>query len=483
MLFNSVPFLVFFLVVSASYFICPARWRWALLLVASYFFYCQWGLEYALLIVVSTAIDYVAAAMMKGKKTKNERRPWLYASIAGNLGLLFFFKYYDWFNANLTAAAGAQILPFSHVLLPVGISFYTLQSLGYTIDVYRGRIEPEEEIGIFATYVAYFPQLVAGPIERAKNLIPQLTAARGFDPRWVSSGLKLMAWGMFKKVCVADRLGPYTRAAFEGDPVSFTGPVYAVATILFCLQVYCDFSAYSDIAIGAAEVMGVRLTENFRRPFFARNIQELWGRWHITLVGWLQDYIYQPLAHASRRATTFRKQLNILIVFLVTGLWHGADWKFVAWGGVNGLFVMGHVSSLRLRRRLLDACGADRVPRVHAVVSALFTFSLFCLGSVFFAAKDLEAALAIYARLPTGWYDLSAVPRALLSEGPMNLLLCSVGVAVLLAGDALQEWTGSVRGWLSARSPWLRWSLYYGLILWIVLFGVFEREEFVYFQF
>lgn len=483
MLFNSAPFLVFFATVVALYFLCPARWRWALLLVASYYFYSQWGIKYALLIIVSTAIDYVAAAMMKGKKTKKERRPWLYASIAGNLALLFFFKYYDWFNANLTAAAGTQILPFSNVLLPVGISFYTLQSLGYTIDVYRGRIEPEEEIGIFATYVAYFPQLVAGPIERAKNLIPQLTTARRFDPRMAASGLKLMAWGMFKKVCIADRLAPYTQNIFEADPSTFSGPVYAVATILFCFQVYCDFSAYSDIAIGAAEVMGVRLMENFRRPFFARNIQDLWGRWHISLVGWLQDYIYQPLAHASRRASSLRRRLNVVIVFLITGLWHGADWKFVAWGGINGLFVATHAASLPLRRRILVAMAADRAPRLHALASVLFTFCLFCLGAVFFVAKDVDAAVGIYARLPTGWGDLSGVRAVLLSEGPMNLLLSIAGLAVLLIVDALQEWTHGVRAWLSTRSSWLRWSVYYGLILWILLFGVFEREEFVYFQF
>ncbi len=256
-----------------------------------------------------------------------------------------------------------------------------------------------------------------------------------------------------------------------------------LSAAFFCLQVYCDFSGYSDIACGSAQVMGVRLMENFRRPFFSRSIEELWRRWHMSLVGWINDYVYQPIAYAARRASSARKQLNVVFVFLVTGLWHGASWKFVAWGGLNGLMVVAHVVSLPVRRRTIEVLRLDRIPRLHAAFSIAFTFMLFSLGSVFFAAKDFTSAAAIFRGLPFGWGDLAGLKSALLGGGASNLLLLAGGIAILMAGDILQEKTGGVRLWLSSRPGWVRWSLYYGLVLWIVLFGVFEREEFVYFQF
>jgi alginate O-acetyltransferase complex protein AlgI len=483
MLFNSVPFLIFFPIVVTAYFLCPFRWRWLLIIVASYYFYMQWEPKYAVLIVISTILDYVATTMMKGKKSKEEKRPWLWLSIVGNLGMLFFFKYYNWVNSIVVDLSGRQILPFSQLLLPVGISFYTFQSLSYTIDVYRGRMEPEPKLRNFAAIVIYFPQLVAGPIERAKTLLPQLKIERRFDYERVTSGLKLMAWGMFKKVCIADRLAPYTKVVFAGDPELFNGSSLTLAAVLFCVQVYCDFSGYSDLAIGSAHVMGFHLMDNFKRPFFSRNIEELWSRWHMSLVSWLKDYVYQPLAYQARRASQFKKQLIVVFVFFVTGLWHGASLKFIAWGVVNGLFMVAHVTSLPLRRRVIAALSLEKVPRLHAAISIAFTFSLFSLGSIFFAAKSFSAALAIFGRLFTGWSDVASLKSWLLFDGSTNMLLAAAGIAILLIVDLLQEKTGGVRAWVATRPWWQRWSLYYGLVLWIVLFGVFEREEFVYFQF
>jgi D-alanyl-lipoteichoic acid acyltransferase DltB (MBOAT superfamily) len=483
MLFNSVPFLIFFPIVVGIYFIVPHRARWMWLLIASYYFYMQWEPKYALLIVAATSLDYLATMMMRKKPDKKDRLPWLWVSITGNCGMLFFFKYYNWFNDNLIALTGKELLPFQHLLLPVGISFYTFQSLSYSIDVYRGKVEAEQHPGIFATFVVYWPQLVAGPIDRAKSLIPQIRADHKFDYRMAVDGMILMAWGMFKKTCVADRLAPYTKSIFQGDPESFTGTSLLLGTILFCVQVYCDFSGYSDIALGSAQVMGVRLVENFRRPFFSKNIEELWRRWHMSLVGWFNEYIYQPLAYSARRASMFRKQLNVLIVFLITGLWHGASWKFVAWGGLNGLFVIGHVVSLPLRRKAIATLGLEKVPRLHAAVSMLFTFTLFSLGSVFFSAKDFTAAVKIFARMPFDWGDVARTKAWMMLDGSTNLLLAILGIGILLIGDVMQEKTGGVRKWLAVRPAWVRWPLYFGLVLWIVLFGVFEREEFVYFQF
>src|SRR5688500_252898 len=304
MLFNSVPFLIFFPIVIAIFFLVPYRARWLWLLITSYWFYMQWKAEYALLILGATCLDYLATMMMRKKATKKERLPWLWVSITGNCGMLFFFKYYNWFNDNLIAILGREVLPFQSMLLPVGISFYTFQSLSYSIDVYRGKVEAETHPGVFASFVVYWPQLVAGPIDRAKSLIPQIKQSFEFDYKSATFGLQLMAWGMFKKVCVADRLAPYTKAIFQGDPESFSGSALLLGTILFCVQVYCDFSGYSDIALGSAQVMGVKLVENFRRPFFSKNIEELWRRWHMSLVGWFNEYIYQPLAYNADRKST-----------------------------------------------------------------------------------------------------------------------------------------------------------------------------------
>lgn len=485
MLFNSFEFLVFFPTVVTLYFLAPFRLRWLLLLVASYVFYMAWIPEYVFLIVFSTLVDYLACRTMGTKATKAERRPYMWGSVFVNLGMLFFFKYYNWFNENLTTLAGAEMLPISHLLLPMGISFYTLQTMSYTIDVYRGRLKPEKHLGVFALYVSFFPQLVAGPIERAPNLLHQFYERHQFDYVRITSGLRLMAWGMFKKVVVADRLAIFTRTVYY-EPQSQSSIALAVGTVLFGFQLYCDFSGYSDIAIGVAKIMGFDLMENFKRPYFSKNIEELWGkRWHISLTSWIKDYVYNPLAFMARRGSQFRKHSNIMIIFLITGLWHGAAWRFVVWGIINGFYVLAHVLSAPLRSRVVKATGLDKVPRVHAALGITFTFLLFVIGSVPFLARDMNDAWYILTHMFDDW-SLTAIQafyhHVSYAVGKAHFALGLIGIAILFTVEVFQEHL-RIREYLARKPMWMRWSLTYGIILYIALFGVFQRDQFIYFQF
>ncbi|CAN5908465.1 hypothetical protein BH23GEM7_BH23GEM7_20090 [soil metagenome] len=358
MLFNSLQFLFFFPVVVALYFATPHRFRWTLLLAASYYFYACWKPEYLLLIIASTLVDYGAALGMGAAATQARRKAFLALSLGSNLGLLFAFKYFNFFNESARALFDQFNLfygvPAFDVLLPVGISFYTFQTLSYTIDVYRGQREPERHLGIFALYVSFFPQLVAGPIERSTRLLPQFFEKHEFSADRVSSGLRLILWGFFKKIVIADRLAIYVNEVY-GNPAGFDGPTLLLATYFFAFQIYCDFSAYSDIAIGAARVMGFELMQNFRRPYFARSIHEFWQRWHISLSTWFRDYVYIPLG--GNRVPFWRWYVNLFAVFLVSGLWHGANWTFVVWGGLHGFYLVFSLMTRNVRDRGWEALG------------------------------------------------------------------------------------------------------------------------------
>ena len=332
MLFHSFAYFTFFPCVVALYFAIPPRHRWALLLAASYYFYAAWKPEYLLLIVASTLVDYLVGLGLGRHREPRVRRWLLAASLILNLGLLGVFKYADFFGQSLAGLAralgGGRNIPALNLLLPVGISFYTFQTLSYTIDVYRGEREPERHLGRFALYVSFFPQLVAGPIERSTHLLPELRAARPFDLDRVLSGLLLFAWGLFKKLVIADRAAAFVDAVYA-DPERFQGPTIIVATYLFAFQIYADFSGYSDMAVGSARVMGIELMENFDRPYAARSITDFWRRWHISLSTWFRDYLYIPLG--GNRVVPRRRLFNVLVVFVLSGLWHGASWTFVAW--------------------------------------------------------------------------------------------------------------------------------------------------------
>ncbi|MGE0267487.1 MAG: MBOAT family protein [Candidatus Omnitrophota bacterium] len=329
MLFNSFEFLLFFPVVAFVYFVLPFRFRWPWLLLSSYYFYMCWKPEYVVLIILSTLIDYYIGLSMAEAKNRTHAKHLLTLSIICNLGVLFAFKYYNFFNASFRELFSHfnifYNVPSFKVLLPVGISFYTFQSLSYTIDVYSGKRPAEKHLGLFALYIAFFPQLVAGPIERSTHLLPQLYKKNHVDYQRVTDGLKLILWGLFKKIVIADRLAYFVNYVYN-NPAGGHGYYILIATYFFAFQIYCDFSGYSDIAIGSAQVMGYELMENFKRPYLAQSIPEFWKRWHISLSTWFKEYLYFPLG--GNRVPVLLWARNILVVFLLSGIWHGANWTF-----------------------------------------------------------------------------------------------------------------------------------------------------------
>lgn len=485
MLFNSIEFLIFFPTVVVLYFACPYRYRWALLLAASYYFYAAWKPEYLFLLMASTLISYITALGMGKSENQVQRITLLVISLCSNLGILFAFKYFNFVNDSLRAVFNQFNLfydvPMFQALLPVGISFYTFITLGYVLDVYRDKLEPERHLGRFALFAAFFPQLLAGPIGRATSLMPQFYEKFDFDEARVSSGLRLMLWGMFQKVVIADRLGLYVNAVYD-HPSEWDGWPVLLATFFFAFQIYCDFAGYSDIAIGAARVLGFNLMENFRRPYFARSPSEFWGRWHISLSTWFRDYLYISLG--GNRVSLPRWYLNLMIVFLVSGLWHGAAWTFVLWGGLHGLYVVGDVASKSLRGKLAQRLGLDRQPTIQVMLSGFVTFSLVCLAWVFFRANSVaEAFLLLNNLLPLTHFDNLNAPWAAVVSNPTQQMALSLGLILLLV---TAHWVQEQR-WptvtLWQRPLWFRWAAYLGLTLAIMNLGITEEVPFIYFQF
>jgi D-alanyl-lipoteichoic acid acyltransferase DltB (MBOAT superfamily) len=485
MLFNSIEFLIFFPIVVGLYFACPYRYRWALLLAASYYFYAAWKLEYIFVLIAATLISYLTAILMVKPESQVQRTTLLVIGLCSNLGILFAFKYFNFFNDTLRTVFNQFNLfynvPMFQVLLPIGISFYIFQTVGYMIDVYRGKLEPERHLGRFALFASFFPQLLAGPIARASHLLPQFYEKFDFDEARVSSGLRLMLWGMFQKVVIADRLGLYVNAVYN-NPSDWEGWPVFLATLFFAFQIYCDFSGYSDIAIGAARVMGFNLMENFRRPYFAQSPSEFWQRWHISLSSWFRDYLYIPLG--GNRVSAPRWYFNLMIVFLVSGLWHGAAWTFVIWGGLHGLYVIGDVATKNFRGRLAHKLRLDERPITRAVLSGFITFNLVCLAWVFFRANSIADAFLLFNNLAplTNFADLNA-PWVGVVNNPAQEMALSIGLILLLEIVHLlqaQQWRIPV---FWQRPLWFRWALYLGLALAIMNLGISEEVPFIYLQF
>ncbi len=486
MSFNSIHFLIFFPVVAAIYFILPFRYRWIWLLGASYYFYMSWRPEYALLLIISTLVDYVAGRAIFASRNQARRRVFLMMSLAANFGLLFVFKYFNFFNGALRDLCAWLHLPYAvpgvDVLLPVGISFYTFQTLSYTFEVYLGRKEAETHLGIFALYVVYFPQLVAGPIERPQRLLPQLKQDRVFDYDRVTRGLRLMLWGMFKKVVIADRLAIVVNQVY-GQPADYGGLALVAGTVFFAFQIYCDFSGYSDIAIGAARVMGVHLMKNFDRPYLAQSIREFWGRWHISLSTWFRDYVYIPLG-GNRRG--FKQwQWNILLTFVLSGLWHGANWTFIVWGGLHGFYYLVSSWTAGFRARVIRACRLERFPGLLRGLSVVTTFTLVCLSWIFFRADTLGDAFFIIFRIGQG--ITSPLVFDLKQPGyiglPLTEFIFSLGLILLLMAVQVLQGRGPVQDLFCRQPAWVRWPVYMALALIIMNLGISEEIPFIYFQF
>lgn len=482
MLFNSIEFVFFFPIVVIAFFAIPHRFRWTLLLAASYYFYAAWRPEYLILIIASTLVDYAAALRMGACDTKRGRRWWLWLSLLSNLGLLFTFKYFNFFNGQLAGLFEFLEVPYRipelDVLLPVGISFYTFQTLSYTIDVYRGARSPERHLGYFAVYVSFFPQLVAGPIERSRRLLPQFFEKKSFDAARVISGLKLMAWGFFKKLVIADRLAAFVDTVYN-NPDGYTGVAVILATVCFAYQIYCDFSGYSDIAIGAAQVMGYDLMTNFKRPYFARSIREFWQRWHISLSTWFRDYLYVPLG--GNRTTKWRWYTNLMITFVVSGLWHGANWTFLMWGFLHGFYLFFSIITNRHREWLARVSRLDKWPALHKLIKIAIVFVLVNFAWIFFRANSISDAFLIIRNM--FYLDLSVLIIPSPGEVHLEYLIALLSIIFLETAQIVQERKGSVRSFLERQPIWLRWAAYYWLLLMIILLGKFHSVTFIYFQF
>lgn len=480
MLFNSFHFLVYFPIVAAVYFLLPHRVRWGWLLAASYYFYMCWKPAYVAVIWLLTLVDYIAGRAIGAAPTLARRRLYLGISLASNLGLLFFFKYFNFVNETLRAVTGnfdiLYGIPNLDVILPLGISFHTFQALNYTIDVYRGEREPERHLGRFALFIAFFPQLVAGPIERAGHLLPQFLVEHRFDASLAASGLRLMLWGFFKKLVIADRLAVFVNAVYD-DPSSQSGLRLVVATYAFAYQIYCDFSGYSDIAVGAARVLGFDLTRNFERPYFAQSIGMFWRRWHISLSTWFRDYVFIPIG--GSRVGSWRLAFNLMLVFLVSGLWHGANWTYVAWGGLHGAFMVAGIATVAVRGRCWEALG--RAGRwIRPFVARVVTFHLVAFAWIAFRAASLSDIGTIVARM-WAWAD-SSQPLAVPGFDGLELAAAIAFVVVLEAVQLVQE-RGRISAALGRLPSVARLALYAAVALVILLFGRFEERAFIYFQF
>jgi len=488
MTFSSWQFLAFFPIVGGLYFATPHKWRWCLLLLASYFFYMCSIPGYAILLAGSTVIDYSVALWMPRLESVKRRRLLLGLSLTTNLGLLCLFKYFNFFSDSIAAGLSGIGVAYEPIhttwLLPVGISFYTFQTLSYSIDVYRGHQEPERHFGRFALFVSFFPQLVAGPIERSTNLLPQFRKRIEFDYQRVISGLTLMGWGAFKKMVIADRLALLVNSVYD-NPDGLAGVHYIAATVCFAIQIYCDFSGYSDMAIGAAEVLGFRLMKNFNRPYSARSLADFWSRWHISLSTWFRDYVYIPLG--GNRVAVPRWYLNLMIVFLVSGLWHGARWTYVVWGGLHGAFLVGALITKPYRERVVERLSLDTSHWLFVAWQRVFVFTLVCLTWVFFRANSVPDALSILSRLGTGWGELYQSGQWLASFEALGLsekYLISCGLLILLL--EIVQHLQSKGDWQLSLSRWpttIRWACYVGLALAILNLGAPTSQQFIYFQF
>ena len=473
MLFNSLNFCFFLPVVVTVYYFLPYKFRWLLLLAASYFFYMCWNPYYVILIFLSTAVDYWAGLKMGAQKDRKSRLKFLLLSILINLGLLLYFKYYNFFvdslNAVFLASGAGPKIPLMEILLPVGISFYTFQTLGYAFDVYREKREAERHFGIFALYVAFFPQLIAGPIERSTSLIPQFKKKISLVPENIVLGGKLIVWGLFKKVVIADRLAIYVDFIYSAPETVLPGTM-ALASIFFAFQIYCDFSGYSDIAIGSAKLLGIDLMENFRRPYFAQNLMDFWSRWHISLSTWFRDYVYFPMG--GSKLSVFRTSINIIIVFAISGLWHGASWTFIIWGLLHGVSLLIYKFFRKLK---VLKWSRERLGVIHIVLSTLLTFLFLTITWVFFRSESLSQAIEVLEKLTE------------LVEFKPNLdkhsITAFLGLSVLLIAETKQEFFSERLKFLSSEGQVFSFLVYPVLIVLILTIGVFDGSQFIYFQF
>lgn len=484
MLFNSLAFAIFLPIVFFLFWLVPQKYRWIVLLISSYYFYMSWNVKYVVLILFTTFVSYCSALLIPRYEKKSSKLTIMWLAVGASLFVLFFFKYLDFAQNTLIRVLNSfaiQLHPLTlKIMLPVGISFYTFQTLSYVIDVYKGEVEPERNFFKYATFVSFFPQLVAGPIERTKNLLPQIDCEHTFTYEKASYGIKLMAWGFFKKIVIADNLGSMVDSVFN-HPDEYQGFSFVLAVLFFTVQIYCDFSGYSDIAIGTAKLFDIDLMTNFKSPYFSASIQEFWRRWHISLSGWFRDYVYIPLG--GSRVSKIRHYINLCVTFLLSGLWHGAAFTYIVWGGLHGLmqcvesFFFG--KKLRSEHKEGGAKKGTLVWWIRVIVVFILVAGAWC----FFRAGSLSQAVYVLGHSVQGMgHPLAYIKNgfAAFDKGALlwlvfPLILLGVYDYTALTKDPLMEISG-------LRKP-IRYTIYYAFIFITLLLASFNSQEFVYFQF
>lgn len=485
MTFNSWEFLIFYPIVLLLYFLLPKKAKWPMLLVASYFFYAFYQPALLFLIVLTTLISWLASRRIEKTENKTARKIWLSLTLIVCLGVLFFYKYFDFLSLSayslVSLLCGEVSLVTLNLILPVGVSFYTFQTLSYVIDIYRGDIESEKNFFFYALFVSFFPQLVAGPIERPSNLIPQLKDPHPCQKNDMLKGAKHMLVGFFKKIVVADTISVYVDAVYH-NPEGATGLGVLLATMLFAVQIYCDFSGYTDIAIGCARIMGIRLMKNFDHPYHAGSIKEFWSRWHISLSTWFRDYLYIPLG--GNRKGKVRRYLNLFIVFLVSGLWHGANWTFVLWGMLHGIYqIIGNLT-INTRNHLLEKTGIGKHKNLVCVVRTLITFLLVDFAWLFFRARSVTEAFTLIKQLFTAWNAPLSETFRMMGLTLVGALTVLFGILALLLIDHLLHYEddgdGSDALVKNGAFIYVIWVI---LLLWVLLLSKGLSSTFIYFQF
>lgn len=495
MVFNSFTYMVFLPIMVMGYYVLPRKIKHVWLLAGSYYFYMNWSAEYALLMLISTVITYLSGVMIgkanqrEDKKKKKSLRKWAVAlSFVLNLAILFFFKYFDFFNQSLGKFFEYINLPYNvqsfNFLLPVGISFYTFQALSYTMDVYRNKIEPQKNFITYALFVSFFPQLVAGPIEKSRNLLPQLKKIKKFNYTNFKTGAILILWGFIKKVVIADRLAILVNQVYN-NVSDYQGLSLIIATVFFAFQIYCDFSAYSDIARGSAKLMGIELMRNFDKPYFSKTISEFWRRWHISLNDWFRENLYIPLG--GNRKGKVRQKINVMIVFLVSGLWHGAGWTYIVWGSLNGLYNILGSLTLPITKRIDNHITSKTSQSLKVLLQIAFTFIIVTFAWIFFRANTIQDALYIVSNMFT--FDLANFfSEGYLAMGlnKVNLAVAIISILGLLAVEVMSSNINLIKGVFKTHVV-LRWGIYIILIAIVIIYGIYgpayDATQFIYFQF
>lgn len=480
MTFISIEFLLFFAVIVFTYYSIPHRWRWILLLAASYSFYASLNSYFVLLLLASTAFSYVTGIIIEKQETKKQKKRVMLAGICVLLFILGWFKYFNFVNDSVRSIAVFMNwnydMPYQEIVMPIAISFYTFQAVSYLVDIYKGKLKAERHYGYFSIYFAFFPQLVAGPIERAKKLLPQFKVEQALKYENLSYGMKRIAWGFFKKTLIADRLAPIVASVYDSPHA--TGSEIVLATILFSIQLYADFSALSDIAIGCARILGIKLTENFKQPHFATSIGDFWNRWHITLSTWLRDYIFIPLSKGKKKRSEI--YLVIVITFLVSGIWHGAAWTFVLWGLIHGFYRVFGDHTKHVRGKMASFTRLDQSPALHKWVKIAITFLLVCFSRVFFRSNSVAEAFE-HAKLfltPYSWSPAGMID-ALELFSLLDLIIFIFFFVIVQLFHYIERKNTSTWDWLSQRPAFTRYAVYVLIVVSVLIFGA-TGQGFVY---